>query len=101
MVEFAPSSFFIVNFRPEKDMQVSFRKIMRLRDARTTRVCPSVCILGAFCFSVPAKKAFRRCVYAVVCKNMYNFKFIQVFIFACAQQCGWTRNMWYQACGRS
>ena len=50
-------------------------------------MCPLVCLfvgkhVGVSFFRVSPQ---RLCVYMVVCINLYNFEFIQAFIYACAQ----------------
>ena len=49
MVKYAPTPVMIVKFITIKETRVSFR----ITDARTARMCPSVCLFLALCFSVP------------------------------------------------
>ena len=69
MVEFAPTPVIIVKFRTEKEVRVSFRKILHVSVSLSIII---IIFFLAFCFSVLAKKGFectlgvRGCVYKYV-----------------------------------
>ena len=50
MIELAPNQVIIVKLRTEKEMRVSFRKILLGKSTRTARSCPSICLLFIYFF---------------------------------------------------